>query len=212
MLEYIANDADIIIHFNALRVIPSLCDDSHYRSQFETGTSSGLVSRTARQKWEARLFNNFYDAVDDCERVKYGVLNLLGCECGVGSAKGYGRSYFVLKQHMRERVTVTAQDSCSASPVGTLRHLCHVCMRWPLRELQDCMRIALGSHIARNGITSPGSYQYKECQIHSPVLLTGDIARLVVHPRDVKHPVVCCSSSKRRRRVYEIAHRSFRAS
>ena len=40
-------------------------NDTHYRSQFETGKSSGSLSRTSRINWEDRMFDKkHHDAKD----------------------------------------------------------------------------------------------------------------------------------------------------
>jgi len=94
-LKYIRDTAPIIIHFNCTNgflinrikiyscflvieiVIKFFADDTHYRNQFETNTSGGCLSHSARTDWERRLFNSIYDSCAGFDRVKYGVLNIV---------------------------------------------------------------------------------------------------------------------------------------
>lgn len=71
--------------------------DTHYRNQFETGKSSGSLSRQSRIEWENRMFDKRYSSATDHERVKYGVINFTNDPKGVNCALGYGQSYFLLK-------------------------------------------------------------------------------------------------------------------
>ena len=79
------------------KLTPHLNTDTHYRNQFETGTSGGSLSRTSRVDWENRLFNGMYDSSPDFDRVKYGVLNITNDPHGVQCCSQYGECYFVLK-------------------------------------------------------------------------------------------------------------------
>lgn len=48
---YIENYAPIIIHIHITRHMEFFIKDTHYRSQFETGKSSGSLSRSSRIQW-----------------------------------------------------------------------------------------------------------------------------------------------------------------
>lgn len=47
--------APIIIHINLDKVLKFLVEDSHYRNQFETGTSGGSTDLAARTSWEVSV-------------------------------------------------------------------------------------------------------------------------------------------------------------
>ena len=52
-LEYIAQDAPIIIHFKVEdHMLSSLLNDTHYKNLFETGASNGNPHKKARRIWE----------------------------------------------------------------------------------------------------------------------------------------------------------------
>lgn len=97
--------------------------DTHYRSQFETNKSSGSLSRPSRIQWEDRMFDKKYSAAQDSERVKYGVINFTNDPKGVASCVSYGNSYFLLKEHVRERCTFTDKDSSAAdASIATFKY------------------------------------------------------------------------------------------
>jgi hypothetical protein len=48
--------AQIIIHVHLDRLIDFFLKDTHYRNQFETKRSCGLLSETSRIEWENRLY------------------------------------------------------------------------------------------------------------------------------------------------------------
>lgn len=63
--HFITNSAQIIIHANLSRCVKFFVKDTHYRSQFETNTSRGTLSRDCRTKWENRIFDYLHEGVTD---------------------------------------------------------------------------------------------------------------------------------------------------
>jgi hypothetical protein len=112
-LNYIRDDAPIIIHIHCDKVLNYLIQDTHYRNQFETKTSSGALDEKIRTAWEDNLFNKIYHDSPPFERVKYGVLNVTNDKEGVRSCWGYGYSYLVLKL-VRLRTTFANMDTGGA--------------------------------------------------------------------------------------------------
>ena len=55
--------ARIVVHVHADTVLEYLAKDTHYRNQFETGTSCGALSLDLRENWERNLFGDAYDDV-----------------------------------------------------------------------------------------------------------------------------------------------------
>merc|ERR1712228_643924 len=119
--------------------------DSHYRNQFETGTSNGLFNSHLRESWEEKLFGECYKDATPFERPKYGVLDIMNDPEGVVAATQYGRSYAILKQ-ARFRCTLTPRDSCQPSvtfeQVGTLDMCAHVLLEFSDEELTEVHRVA----------------------------------------------------------------------
>jgi hypothetical protein len=116
-LASITSHARIVLHFHPDRfgtkpvtVVESLMEDGRYRSQFETGLSSGSRSAFAggsRDRWERELFGGSYHdlSVSAEERPKYGSLELI--RHADGPAPRFGSCYFVLHQSVVERSTFT---------------------------------------------------------------------------------------------------------
>ncbi len=69
-LHYLRDDAPLIIHVSMTKIAPFLSSDTHYRNQFETGTSGGTLNHSSRVQWEDRLFNEMYHHAPNGERVK----------------------------------------------------------------------------------------------------------------------------------------------
>ncbi|CAK9073261.1 unnamed protein product [Durusdinium trenchii] len=127
VLAWIRELAPIIVHINLDKVGKFFVEDSHYRNQFETNTSGGLLKTSAREKWERGLFGTAYDGAHAFERPKYGVQNIWNDHRGVVGAKQYGDSYIVLKD-VRLRCTLSPQDSANlpARRLAVLDYYAHV--------------------------------------------------------------------------------------
>ncbi|CAJ1457322.1 unnamed protein product [Effrenium voratum] len=90
VLSWIRELAPIIVHINVDKIGKFFMEDSHYRNQFETNTSGGLLKTSAREKWERGLFGTAYDRASAFERPKYGVQNIWNDPRGVVGARQYG--------------------------------------------------------------------------------------------------------------------------
>ena len=165
--------APLIIHIKA-DILPLLLEDTHYRNQFETGTSSATLSPPSRNSWESRLFGNTYAAATPFEKVKYGCLNIWSAPGGVpGAAATYGDSYIILKEEMRQRCTFTVGDSGGGKEVALFDDNCgHV-----LSTLEPAALRALADG------TSHTLTSYVEVQVHGPLPLNRCVAALVLHAR-----------------------------
>ena len=72
------------------------------------------------------MFGTVYDGCDT-ERPRYGNMNLMAHIKGDEDASWYGKSYLILKKHVRQRCTMTSCDSSNDDAVlGTLVHSAHV--------------------------------------------------------------------------------------
>ena len=188
-LRYIRDEAPIIIHINLdqgnrLRM---LSIDTHYRNQFETGTSNGTLDHSTRQGWESRLFGKFYDDVEGFQRPKYGCLNVVRDPKGITSASQYGDSYFVLKG-VRLRCSFADQDSSSDNcELACCEWYAHVFNQFGKRELQAILQVANGKLPFK---PSSCIATYKEIQVHGEISLRDNIDYIVVAARHKKHPQV----------------------
>ncbi|CAK0827269.1 unnamed protein product, partial [Prorocentrum cordatum] len=78
-LAWVRELAPMIVHVNLEKLGEFLLKDSHYRNQFETNSSGGLLKPAARVKWERGLFGTAYnEETPGSERPKYGVQNSFG--------------------------------------------------------------------------------------------------------------------------------------
>ncbi|WP_420112786.1 DUF3626 domain-containing protein [Pseudactinotalea sp.] len=95
--------------------------DGVYRTQFETGTSSGgleSVLRGARSGWERVMFAGAYDGAAPAERPRYGGLDLLPYPNG--ACPRFGSTHLRLRSHVLNRCTFSWGDSVTEpSAVGT---------------------------------------------------------------------------------------------
>jgi hypothetical protein len=129
-------------------VAQGLLADGTYRSQFETGLSSG--SRTAhpggeRDEWERVLFGGAYHApgVSAAERPCYGALALI--DHPDGPAPRFGSCYLVLRPQVLQRTTFTfagSEQAQAAERVGDLAVLDSV-----MAALLDEITRGEGTHV-----------------------------------------------------------------
>lgn len=177
-LKYIRDRAPIIIHFSCPKVINFFKEDTHYRNQFETNTSGGCLSHSARTEWENRMFNGIYDSSPGFERVKYGVLNVVSDPEGVSACKGYGTSFMVLKD-VRLRTTFASADTSSSSVLlSTPQFYAHILNSFSDEELRNVVQVANG--ILPNGTSSSCISVYKEIQIHGEIELSRHVEAFFV--------------------------------
>jgi len=185
-LAWIRELSPIIIHINLDKVAPVLQNDTHYRNQFETNTSSGLLKPSIRTKWENKLFGPAYDDAEPFNRPKYGVQNVWNDHRGVMGCKQYGDSYLVLKD-IRLRCTVSPQDSgnLDSKRLAVLDYYAHVLLEYSDKELAEILRISEGGaeKIGDSEAVIQNWGKYKEAQIHGPIDLALHVDRLVVSER-----------------------------
>jgi len=185
-------------------VAEGLLADGAYRTQFETGLSSGSTSAFAggeRDEWERRLFDGAYHRPDAVlsDRPRYGALFLVAHPDG--PAPRFGSCYFVLRPEVSRRCTFTllgSQDERSRESIGTLEVL-EPTMAAVLRHVEEepapfgvpgltvrglvaAMRAGLPG--APRGVTDDRLGRaldtFVEAQVHGPVDLARDVEALVV--------------------------------
>ena len=135
-LEAVREHARVVLHFHPDRigvrrvtVAESLLDEGQYRSQFETGLSSGSLSAFPggpRDAWERTLFGGAYHRSDSAleDRPKYGALELIRYPDGPWPR--FGSCYFVLKRDVGRRTSFTfsgSEQPDAPERLGTLDNL-----------------------------------------------------------------------------------------
>jgi len=186
-LTWIRDSAPIIIHLRLDKVGKFLERDTHYRNQFETNSSSGLLDLATREEWEADLFGESYNGASAHERPKYGVLDVMNDYRGVACCDQYGDSYLVLK-NARLRCTFAPEDSggICGSRLAVLDQYAHVLLEYGDIELREVARVASAPEGSEDRIGDSyqlEQYNYKEAQIHGPIDLSKHVLRLVVNER-----------------------------
>ena len=194
-------------------VADGLLESGTYKSQFETGLSSG--SPTAfpggeRDVWEERLFGGAYHRSNGLlsDRPKYGALEVMGHPDG--PAPRFGSCYFLLRPGVSKRSTFTfggSHEEGASERTGTLDILDPVFA--PLLAQLEKGGGAFGmDHLTvhdvleqlTRGLTKPFSNpesrplgraldSFMEVQIHGEIRLSEDVERCVADPSFRKHPV-----------------------
>mmetsp|Transcript_132492 Transcript_132492/g.411915 ORF Transcript_132492/g.411915 Transcript_132492/m.411915 type:complete len:471 (+) Transcript_132492:2-1414(+) len=186
-LAWIRELAPIIVHVNLDKMLQWMEKDTHYRNQFETKSSGGLLKPEVRVKWERDLFGGHYDKAKGFDRCKYGVQNVNDFR-GVVRCAQYGDSYMVLKD-VRLRCTFSPEDSANlkAERLAVLDFYAHVLNEYSDVELKETINVANSRDAAVLGDSSRvGSMKYKEAQIHGEVAFPSHVERLVAHTRHKK--------------------------
>jgi len=184
-LAWIRELAPVLLHVNLDKILYFMETDTHYRNQFETSSSGGLLKPTVRMKWEKDLFGGCYDNAKGFDRCKYGVLNVMNDHRGVLKCSQYGDSYLILKD-ARLRCTFSPEDSANlkAERLAVLDFYAHVLNEYSEQELVETLKVANSKDAAVLGDSSKvGSMKYKEAQIHGEVRFDKHVERLVAHPR-----------------------------
>lgn len=181
-LEMLRARAQLTVNFHPDRpgahghtAAAGLAADGVYRTQFETGTSSGgldPVMHGARSRWEHEMFGGAYDDGHPAERPRYGVLDLLPYPDGGGPR--FGSTHLRLRRDVLERCTFSWGDSVTApQAVGTWDRLAPVLAAAAAAAAPELV-----------GMARPGAARldsYVEAQIHGGLHLS-DVEVVVTDP------------------------------
>lgn len=181
VIDYIKN-IDPIIHFGRSYRGPIIWleTEQKLKNLFEITDSFVQI----RASWENNLFNKIYD--DNCDfnlRVKYGCLNLMSNTLGCGSATMYGKSYMILKPEIKKRITFVCGDSALMQPhMCTFDHFVQLLLYLSSETLRDVIKMA--NYTKNKHEPCPqinNAYNYVEIQIHGDIVLSRDIAHIMLH-------------------------------
>lgn len=148
-------------------VIDLLARHRTYRSQFETGTSSGGLSAHPggdRWNWESRIFGGSYDAGHPSLRPKYGALNYR--RDPVGGSRRFGSCHLRLAPHVRSRTSFCYPDS-HLEP----RH-------FAVDDVRPLVTLASDNELALD----PWLDNYIEAHVHGPLSTVDDVEAVVLDP------------------------------
>ena len=173
--KYIKDQAPLIIHLSLDRVLQFLLKDTCYRNTFEVHSANN----GARVQWEDNIFNNIYHNAKPNQRVKYGVLNVVGDPSGIKACSGYGDSYLLLK-NVRLRTSFASGDTAGPVQISSCEYYYHVLNQYSDAELKAVIEVALGlKPFADSSVIAV----YKEVQYHGDIRLDRDVEALVVAKR-----------------------------
>eukprot|EP00411_Alexandrium_monilatum_P066956 CAMPEP_0175588774 /NCGR_PEP_ID=MMETSP0096-20121207/51465_1 /TAXON_ID=311494 /ORGANISM="Alexandrium monilatum, Strain CCMP3105" /LENGTH=675 /DNA_ID=CAMNT_0016892767 /DNA_START=35 /DNA_END=2061 /DNA_ORIENTATION=+ len=187
-LAWIRELAPIIVHVNIDKMVQFMEKDTHYRNQFETKSSGGLLKPEVRTKWERDLFGGCYDKAKGFDRCKYGVQNVMNDYRGVVRCAQYGDSYMVLKgrQAALHLLAGGLRESEGRAPrcAGLLRARAQRVLR--PRAQRDAERRKLKGRCGARRLLARGLHEVQEAQIHGEVCFPKHVERLVAHTRHRK--------------------------
>lgn len=147
--------------------IERMARDGIYRSQFETGTSSGgLTARPGgdRWRWESEIFGGAYDAAEPALRPKYGALNFR--HNLIGGSPRFGSCHLRLRPHVLARTTFCYPDSHLKPEAFGMAD------RMALVDLAEQNLLRLDAVLDN----------YIEAHVHGPVSIEEDVEALVLDP------------------------------
>lgn len=165
-----------VIHFKPEQIIDMMLNDTHFRNLFEVNKSNGSNDKKARASWEDNMFRSMYKDANPFDRVKYGVINIFSTKCGVVSAKGYGHSYIILKDHNKDRITYVHGDSSNKEMhIGSYKGFYHIIYYLDTKILK-CLLEKIINNVESNNI----NYSYIEAQVHGELRFDRDIEKIVL--------------------------------
>lgn len=145
-------------------ILDQLTADGRYYSQFVTGTSNGGLTAHRggdRWRWESRIFGRAYDEAPARDRPVYGALNFR--RKIVGGAPRFGSAHFRLIPQVLARATFCYPDSfLEPSDFGVASAMSLIDLA--KADEQDALD------------------DYVEAQVHGPVMISTDVAALVLDP------------------------------
>lgn len=161
-------------------ILHNIIRDTHVRNAFEVRKG---YDKSPRYIWESKLFNKCYDGVHSFERVKYGSIktNPLSMKSN-NSTLGYGDAFFLLKDDIKTRCTLTPGDSSafSSDNVYTFDQLQEMLIRHP--RVEEYFLSCYQSY--ERELLDGDNVPYIEVQIHGELLLSESIYKLVVSGKD----------------------------
>lgn len=168
-------ETPVIIHFNLDKMYKFFETDIKYKNCFEIHQGRGNSYRLAVEDY---LFNKIYGSVSAENKVKYGCLNLYRSNYGVRSATGYGDSYIVLKESVKDRISFCFGDSFNKPEyISTFDYFDQILLSLPYSTMENILKIINHQSFVDD------NYSYIEAQIHGDVVFSRDIELLMINAR-----------------------------
>lgn len=170
-------ESPVIIHFNFDNLAQTFETDTKYKNCYELHKmrDNGDIFRTHIEDF---LFNKIYNSVPAKDKVKYGCINIYRSQYGVRSAAGYGDSYIVLKENVKDRMSFVFGDSFAKPEyISTFSYFDQILLSIPKSTIDNIIRIIKGEKFEDD------NYMYIEVQIHGDVIYLRDIDHIVLNKR-----------------------------
>lgn len=169
-----------------------LAFESHLDEIKKKSGSTDLVDSSGK----AFLSDASHKEFDPSMRPKYGALDFLGEEYAPnGPATSYGRSYFVMKDYVKDKSTFTAGDSGQLRPspdaVSTRHDFTNV-LRYASPEL---LELLLQPTFFQERGYNNAPLNYVEAQIHMKLHLLRDVKSIYLDPSELKSAKLIDSGS-----------------
>jgi hypothetical protein len=172
-------ESPVIIHFYFDKLAQTFETDIKYKNCYEIHKMRDNDGNF-RTHIEDFLFNKIYNSVPAKDKVKYGCINIYRSEYGVRSASGYGDSYIVLKENLKDRMSFVYGDSYAKPEyISTFSHFDQILLSLPKLIIDNIVKITKGEKIDYD------YYPYIEIQIHGDVIYSRDIDHIVLNKRHI---------------------------
>jgi len=157
-------------------VLQQFAEHGTYRSQFETGTSTGGLTAYPggdRWRWEQRIFDGAYDEAPSAQRPKYGALNYR--RRAIGAAPRFGSAHLRLAGHTLSRTTFCFPDSVLDPQDFAVAEACG------LITLAEDLRTRPRTE-AQEAASGGALDDYIEAHVHGTISVAEDVEALVLDP------------------------------
>ncbi|MFH2204547.1 MAG: DUF3626 domain-containing protein [Elusimicrobiota bacterium] len=183
-------NAELTINFDPNMKLPdgrSIIDgfmaDGVYKNYAQTGVTQGIATKQ-RAVAEDKMFEGLAGAAPE-KRPKYASVNVTEDPAGGAPrysdySKGEKGVYFVLKDGLKRRATLTARDTLDnmgTVPVGTFDNAAYALNDMPRENLLELFRWVAGGRVGPR----PDVRTNPEVQIFDEVRLKDDVERMAAH-------------------------------
>lgn len=180
------------------KLLPEFIADGRYKNCFEVSKGNQCGYGQTRKVWERFLFKGIYDNATPKECVKYGAINLFSEPNGLIACSPYGGSVFVLKNNVKERMSITPADSIHQEWVlATFKWCCQLFLHITKEVLTDLIKFVRREINVHNYMCD-----YIEVQIHGDVLFDRDIEKVILE--NEKYEPICKEFCQKFGVTYEI--------
>jgi len=162
------------------QVFDEVMADGEVKTQFETGTSQGVLDTDFRGAFENIVFGSEGE-------VRYAYLDVLGERRHSGYEENrsgqYGQFELTLKNEVKERSTFTVEDSLDTWGNQDIPYLPTPILnpQWEAFSASDVNAAGMSALSSTTDLTEAGNNNYIEAQVHGPVTFD-DVEKVTFYP------------------------------